>query len=138
MALVHQRDRRHDLAGCAISTLQAIVMQEGRLHRMQFAVLGQALDGRDHTILATNGERQAGDDATAVDMNRARTTGTAVAAFLGSGQASLFAQYVKKGSTRFDGQFQRLAVDLQCNLDCISDNSRPAAAPAWPPAVLSA
>src|SRR5882672_3387861 len=42
-----QRDRRHDLAGGAIAALIRVVLDEGRLHRMQRARLSDAFDGRD-------------------------------------------------------------------------------------------
>src|ERR1700694_451334 len=48
MALApHHVDGRHDHAGCAKAALQAVVLAEGLLHRMQPAVGGETLDGRD-------------------------------------------------------------------------------------------
>ena len=42
---LHHVDGRHDHARRAEAALQAVVFAEGFLHRMQFAVLGQAFDG---------------------------------------------------------------------------------------------
>ena len=43
---LHDIDRRHDHAGRAVAALQAVMLAERLLHRMQRAVrLGEALDG---------------------------------------------------------------------------------------------
>ena len=52
-------DRRHDLAGRAIAALEGVVLDEGGLHRVQLAALGQALDGGDRAALDGGGQRQA-------------------------------------------------------------------------------
>ena len=43
MAFLDQCGGRHDLAGRAVAALEAVVMQERRLHRMQFAVRAPVL-----------------------------------------------------------------------------------------------
>ena len=51
MPFTYQRDGRHHLAGCAEAALEGIVIDEGLLNRVESAVLGKTLDGRDiHAI----------------------------------------------------------------------------------------
>src|SRR5262245_32797872 len=58
---VHDVDRRHDHARRAISALQAVVLAERLLHRMQGTVrLGEPLDGGDVGALDLPGEHSAG------------------------------------------------------------------------------
>ena len=47
LAFVHQADRAHDLAGRAEAALEAVMGDEGGLHRMQLVALRQAFDGED-------------------------------------------------------------------------------------------
>src|SRR5215208_1801196 len=51
VALLDQLDRGHDLARCAVTALQGVVLNEGALHGMQLAVVGEALDRRDLAAL---------------------------------------------------------------------------------------
>src|SRR5664279_902964 len=60
-AAAHDIERRHDHAGGAIAALQAVVLAERLLHRMQGpARLGQTLNGGDLSALALQGEQCAG------------------------------------------------------------------------------
>src|SRR5207237_523798 len=45
--LAEQRDGRHDLSGRAVAALQAVVIDEGLLHRMESIGVGEAFDRRD-------------------------------------------------------------------------------------------
>src|SRR5579871_3510761 len=56
MAFLDAGDARDDLPGCAIAALESVLIDKGLLHRMQLAVLGEALDGGD--LLALRDERQ--------------------------------------------------------------------------------
>src|SRR5205085_6693067 len=46
-ALAQQPCGRHDLSRRAVAALEAVVLDEGRLQRMQLVAARQALDGRD-------------------------------------------------------------------------------------------
>src|SRR4051794_33576737 len=45
--LGEQSDARADLAGRAVAALEAVVLDERRLERVQAVAVGEALDGRD-------------------------------------------------------------------------------------------
>ena len=49
-------DRAHQHAGCAKAALQAVILVEGELHRVQCVGLAEALDRRD--VRAVDGDRQ--------------------------------------------------------------------------------
>src|SRR6185436_16195586 len=54
-----QIDRAHHHAGRAEAALQAVVLAEGGLHRVQLAALGEALDRRDLAPFGLGGEHRA-------------------------------------------------------------------------------
>ena len=76
----------HDLARRAEAALEAVMVDEGGLHRMQRVAVGQALDGGDLGAVVADRERQAGIDPAAVDQHGAGAALAAVAAFLGAGE----------------------------------------------------
>jgi hypothetical protein len=115
MAFVGQRHGRHDLAGHTVAALEAVMVQEGRLHRVEIAAGREALDGGDCLALAAHGESKAGDDSTAVDMHGAGAAGTAVAALLRAGEGRLFLQRIEQGGAGFDGQRQGRRAPFTCN-----------------------
>jgi hypothetical protein len=45
MSLTQERDGRHHLAGRAKAALESIVIDKSLLDRMEFAILGETLDG---------------------------------------------------------------------------------------------
>src|SRR5207237_3844660 len=65
---VEQGCRRHDLAGCAVSALEGIVLDEGFLYRMENAISFQSFDRDDVVALMHHNERETRQDATAVDV----------------------------------------------------------------------
>ena len=125
--LVEHRDRRADLPGRAIAALVAVVLDEGRLHRMQVLRRAQAFDGGDLVALVHHRQRQAGIDAAPVDDHRAGAALAVVAALLGAGQVQVLAQRVEQRGARVEFQFAGLTVyfegDLRQNhrLSFISD-----------------
>ena len=63
--------------------------EEGRLHRMQLGALGrQAFDGRDGPALDLGGKGEAGENALAIDMDRAGAALALVAALLRAGEVA--------------------------------------------------
>lgn len=73
------RDGRADLTGCAIPALEAVVLDERRLHGMESGRIRKSLDGLDAIAVVRYRERQARVDATVVDEHRACTALSAIA-----------------------------------------------------------
>src|SRR5439155_12827709 len=57
--LLQERHRRHHHAGGAVAALEAVVLVEGLLHRVEVPVGGQALDGGDAGAVGLHGEHRA-------------------------------------------------------------------------------
>jgi hypothetical protein len=111
MALAaHHVDGRHDHAGCAKATLQAMVLAKRLLHRMEPAVGGETFDGRDLGAVEGDRERRAGLDGVAVRMDRAAAALAGVAADMGAGQAQVLAQELDEQRAPLDFAADRFAV----------------------------
>src|SRR5438105_7449427 len=100
MSLLQQSHHREDLARCAISTLESVVLNEGCLDRMQEATLRESLDCGDVSAVVHQRKREARVDPSAVDQDGARATFATVAALLGARQAELILQRVEQGGAR--------------------------------------
>ena len=99
----HDIERGHDHAWRAEAALQAVVLAESLLHRMQRAIrFGQALDGGDLGALTLQRERGAGLGRDAVDMNDASAALRGVAADMRAGQPQILAQELHQQGARFD------------------------------------
>src|SRR4051812_16695941 len=66
---LHNVDRRHDHARRAIAALQAVIVAERRLHRMQLVTFGDAFDGGDMGAVDLADQNGAGFHGAAVDMH---------------------------------------------------------------------
>jgi len=84
MALFKQADRAHDLAGRAEATLQAVMRDEGGLHRMQLVAVGDAFDGENVSAVVADRQSQARINPAPVDQHGAGAALAAVAALLGA------------------------------------------------------
>src|SRR5437763_12347105 len=102
-------------ARSAESALRAIVIHEGLLHRMQFAILHQRLNRDDGLALRLNGQHGAGIDGLVVEQHGAGSTLAAVANPFRSGDIEVVAERVEQSYTRLDQNVMRLAVDGQCD-----------------------
>ena len=100
LAFLDQADRAHDLARRAEAALEAVMGDEGRLHRMQPVAVRDALDRQDLGAVVADRERQAGIDPPPVDEHRAGAALAAVAALLGAGQIEPLAQQVEQRDAR--------------------------------------
>src|SRR3990167_8947745 len=78
--------RGHDHARRAETALKTMMLAEGGLHRVQLAVLRQALDGDDVCALRLCGEHGAGLNGAAVHMYDAGTALAGVAAHMRAGK----------------------------------------------------
>ena len=71
-----------DLPGCAVAALEAVMLDEGGLHRMQRFAVGEAFDRGDRLAVVHDRQRQAGIDAPSVQQHGAGAALAVVAAFL--------------------------------------------------------
>ena len=114
--VVEQVDRRHDHAGRAVAALQAMLLPEAVLQRMQLAVLGEPLDRGDLRAVGLHREDRARFGAAAVDEDRARTALAGIAADVRAGEIQLLAEEVHEKCSRLDVRFAHLAVHFDRNL----------------------
>src|ERR1051325_4882990 len=112
---VEQRLGGDDLTGGADAALEAAVFDERLLKRMQRAVFGEPFDRFDLLAIAGDRERQARAHEPAVHRHAARAADADAAAFLGAGEADVFADRVQQKAVRLDLDIAALAVDDQCD-----------------------
>jgi hypothetical protein len=117
--LFEQADGRANLPRRAVPALEAVILDEGRLHRVELLPLRQPLDRRDLPALQGGGEGQARQDAPPVNEHRAGPALALVAPLLRAGQLEPFAQGVEQHHARIDFEGLRRAVDLHYDLDGI-------------------
>src|SRR5215510_11688821 len=111
---VHDVDRRHDHARRAIAALQAMVLAECLLHRMQASArLGEPLDGGDVGALDLPGEYGARLHRLAVHVNHASTALRGIAAHMRAGEPQVLAQELHQERARIDVTGDGLAVHRQ-------------------------
>ena len=110
---LEQRNRRHDLAGRAISALVSVAGDECRLHRMQCVGRAEALDGRDLVPVVHQGQAQAGIHAPAIHVHRARAALAVITALLRSGESNGLAEAIEQRRSRIDAKLVLLAIDAQ-------------------------
>ena len=99
-----------------VRALHGAGVEKGLLHRRQFAILLQPLDGFDLTIGGRRGDNQTGPHRLAVEQDVARTAESLIAAALGAVQAHLLAQNVEQGGRAIGAHLTDFAVDLQIEL----------------------
>ena len=110
LALEHA-DRQHQEARRAEAALQAVVIHEGLLHRMQFVAVGQTLDGANFLAVGLHREHQAGAHRLAVDDHRAGAANAVLAADMGAGLPAILADGVDQRAPRLDRDGVVAAVD---------------------------
>src|SRR5690606_37388963 len=89
---LEQVGRGHDHAGRAVAALQAVLLPEAFLDRVQLAVLGHALDRRDLSTISLDRQDGARLDRLAVQMDRAGAALAGVAANVRAGKPKVLAQ----------------------------------------------
>jgi len=109
--LFEQSHGGHDLAGSTVAALVAVVLDKGGLHGVEIVRVAEALDGGNGVAFVHESESQAGVDAAAIDVNRARPALAMVAALLGAGKRKSFAQAIEKRCAGIDRDLEGLAVD---------------------------
>src|SRR3982074_848703 len=121
-----QRDRRANLTGGAIPTLQSIMANKCGLHWVQIAVFFQTLDGRYLVARMHHGERQTAVDALSIDDHRAGATLSLAAALLRTGQPEMLTQRIEQRYTRIEIESVTPSIDserhvlvvLRCGFRC--------------------
>ena len=111
--MLQQRGAAHHHAGRAIAALHRIMLDEGRLHRMQRIALRQSLDGGHRAGADINGQQHAGGNRRAIQPNRAGRASAAVAADFRAGEIEWPAQHLGQRGARLHGHRARHAIDAQ-------------------------
>ena len=104
LAFGDQARRRADLARRAIAALEGVMIDEGLLQRMQRAVLRKPLDRGDACAILHDRQRQAGNNAPAVDQHGAGAALALVATLFRAGQIEMLAQHVEQRRARIERQ----------------------------------
>src|SRR6516162_8131703 len=111
--LVEQRLGGHHHARGAEPALQAVLLLEALLQRVQLAGGGQALDGADLVPVGLDGQHGARLHRAPVDQHGARAAVGGVASHVGAGQAEPAADQVGQQQPRLDFGDLLLAVDRE-------------------------
>ena len=109
--LAEQPGGLHDHPRGAEAALEAVLVPERLLERMEGGAVGHALDGPDLAAVGLDGEHRARLGALAVDVDGARAAVARVAADVGAGQPEVVAQEVDEQEARLDVGLVGLAVD---------------------------
>src|SRR5207248_5342259 len=104
----HQEARRAEAA------LQAVVLPERLLQRMERLALREAFDGADLRALRLHGEHEAGTDRLAVHQHGAGAAHAVLAAEMRAGQPAVFAQRIGEIAACGRADFVLPSVHLQC------------------------
>src|SRR5436190_18227255 len=103
--------RRHDHAGSAEAALQAVLLPEAFLDRVELAVLGHPFDGRDLGAVGLDRKHGAGLHRLALEMNGAGAALAGVAPHVRAGQPRQLANEVDEQQPRLDFMGVLDAVD---------------------------
>src|SRR5829696_3274230 len=109
--LLQQVGGLHDHAGGAEAALEAVLVPERLLERVQLAALLHALDRAHLGAVRLDGEHRARLRTAPVDVDGAGAAVARVAARVGAGEAELVAQEVNEEEARLDVGLPGLTVD---------------------------
>src|ERR671939_922110 len=123
---------RHDHAGRAEATLQAVLFPEPLLQRMQLAIAGQTFDGQDLGAIGLYGQDGAGLDRQAVHDHGARAALRGVAADMRARQANHVADIVHEQEARLHVVRALRAVDGERELHASLPSWRSIDLKNWP------
>src|SRR5256712_9331975 len=101
----------------AVAALGGAQRREGFLQRVQSAALRQPFHRLDAAALAREAEHQARQHGRAVEQHGARAAFAQFAAVLRAGEGEILAQHLEQRLVRSEGDLDRLAVQLQRDLD---------------------
>src|SRR5438309_3495085 len=109
--LLQQVGRGHDETGRAVAALQAVLVPEGLLDRMELAILGHALDRLQAPSFGLNREHRAALDCFAVDQDGARAALARVAADVRAGEPQVVPEIVHEKQAWLDLMLVPASVD---------------------------
>src|SRR5258706_7056975 len=112
---VEQRLGRDHLPRLSDAALQAAVLDEALLHRVELAVFRQPLDRGDLVAVGEHRRRQAGAHHLPVHQHRAGAADADAAAFLGAGEAEIVAQKIDHQPVGRDFLLDFFPVDARAN-----------------------
>ena len=108
----------HDHPRGAEPALEAVVLPERGLERMEPIGRGHALDRRDRGAVRLDGEHRAGLDRLAVDGHGARAALRGIAGDVGPGQVQVLAEELDQQTSRLDVDLPWHPVDVERNVYC--------------------
>src|SRR2546430_6584458 len=114
--LRQQVGRGHDEARCAVPALQAVLVPEGLLDRVQLAILGQALDRGQALALGLDGEHRAALHRLAVDVDCAGAALACIAPDVRPGEPEVVTKVMHEQEPGLDLMLVPAAVDGSRNL----------------------
>jgi hypothetical protein len=79
-----------------------MTLTEGRLHRMQFAIVAQAFDRGDLGALRLNGQDRAGFDGASIQMHGTSAALSGIATHMGSSEMQLIADQLDQEGPGID------------------------------------
>src|SRR6266550_5668086 len=103
----------HDHARRAEPALEAVLLPERGLDRVELVVGLHPLDRRDLAAVRLDGEHCAGLDGPSVEMDRAGAALAGVATDVGAGQLEVLADQLDEEPSGLDVRLARLAVDRE-------------------------
>ena len=109
--LLEQPGRLHDHARRAEPALEAVLVPERLLERVEGGAVGHAFDGLDLATVGLDGEHRARLGAGAIDMDGAGAAVARVAADMRAGQPEVVAQEMDEQESRLDVRLVDGAVD---------------------------
>jgi len=115
---LQERDAADNHSRCAVRTLECALIEKCLLHRMELAVLFEALNGDDGFSGGVGDRELAGPARRAIQQNCARATLAFAASVFGSGKAKLFAQRKKQCGLGIRLEGAALSVNLCVEWPC--------------------
>src|SRR4051812_20862977 len=94
--------RKHQKPGCAKAALERMVSDEGVLHGVQFAAVGETFDRSDTLALGLDREHQTGSYRVIVEDHRASTADAVLATDMRPGQPAFVADDICQRLSRLD------------------------------------
>src|SRR5258708_15129099 len=115
--LLQEIRRGHDEAGRAVAALEAVLVPESLLQRVQLPVLGHALDCGELLAFGLDGEHGAALDGFSVHQDRASPALAGVAAYVSPGEADYISQVVHEQQPGL--HLVLLPVTVDCGRDLV-------------------
>src|SRR4029077_13436041 len=113
-------NRQHQKARCAEAALQAMIIHEGLLHRVEFVAIGKPFDGTDFSSIRLYGKHQAGAYGFAVDDDRACAADPVLAANVRAGLSAIFTDCIDQRAARLNSDRMIAAVDGECDVGLVA------------------